>query len=324
MDRRKVAGFILCLAAVAGALQMSGCFRGEGMTPLMLAAHDGNIPALKERIAAGDDLNARSRYSWTPLMFAAWKGHREQVVALLDAGADPDLESGVVPSAFETVGGWPPTTALREAVRARHFGIARLLVSRGATVDAKSVGLAAERADAGLLEELAGRCAEWKGATGDEVRAEALADAAGAGKVANLEWLVRQEADPDRIVHGETALKEAVDDDQVEAVRFLLEHGANPNVIFRSSRETALSSAVSKHTETPRFDRNAAVIRLLLKHGADRDHRPFDGDESIVDIARRRRDSGRKSVAEATDPVVRGRLEAYLGHEEAVLGLLER
>ena len=44
---------------VAGAFVLSGC-GGEGMTPLMLAAHGGNTAELKARIAAGDAVDARA------------------------------------------------------------------------------------------------------------------------------------------------------------------------------------------------------------------------------------------------------------------------
>ena len=93
-------------------------------------------------IKEGAEVDAESRYKWTALMFACWKGHEEVAVALLEAGADPNHRSTRVESHFETVGGHPPSSPLREAMRKKHFGIVRALIDAGARFDGGSAALA--------------------------------------------------------------------------------------------------------------------------------------------------------------------------------------
>jgi ankyrin repeat protein len=308
---------------IAAAFLFSGC-GGEGMTPLMLAAHGGNTPELKARIAAGDAVDARSRYGWSALMFAAWKGHREQVVMLLDAGADPNARSGAVPSRFETVGGHPPSNALREAISNGHLDIARLLMDRGAKPDPGAVALAGGKGDIELLENLAKRGVDWNAPSESALHATALCSAASAGKRDNAAWLLRHGAEPDVIAVGQTALDEAVYHDHPELVRLLLENGADPNLTFDRGRETALFSAVSKHTDRRFYARNLEVVKLLRKHGADPGFRALGGPETILEYAKKRRESGMRYRDAATDPEIRSRHEASLLHDDAVIRLLEK
>jgi ankyrin repeat protein len=307
---------------IAGAFLFSGC-GGEGMTPLMLAAHGGNTPELKARIAAGDAVDARSRYGWTALMFAAWKGHREQVVMLLDAGADPNAGSGAVPSRFETVGGHPPSNALREAISSGHGDIARLLMDRGAKPDPGAVALAGGKGDIALLENLAKRGVDWNAPSESAFHPTALCSAASAGKRENAAWLLRHGAEPDVIAVEQTALKAAAYEDHPELVRLLLENGADPNLAFDRGRETALFSAVSKHTDRRFYARNLEVVKLLRKHGADPGFRVFGGKETILEFARKGPESGMRYRDAATDPEIRQRHEASIAHDEAVIRLLE-
>jgi ankyrin repeat protein len=307
---------------IAGAFLFSGC-GGEGMTPLMLAAHGGNTPELKARIAAGDAVDARSRYGWTALMFAAWKGHREQVVMLLDAGADPNAGSGAVPSRFETVGGHPPSNALREAISSGHGDIARLLLDRGAKPEPGAVALAGGKGDIALLENLAKRGVDWNAPSESAFHPTALCSSASAGKRENAAWLLRHGAKPDVIAVEQTALKAAAYEDHPELVRLLLENGADPNLAFDHGRETALFSAVSKHTDRRFYARNLEVVKLLRKHGADPGFRVFGGKETILEFARKGPESGMKYRDAATDPEIRQRHEASIAHDEAVIRLLE-
>ena len=307
---------------VAGALVFSHC-GGEGMTPLMLAAHGGNTAELKARIGAGDAVDARSRYGWTALMFAAWKGHREQVVLLLDAGADPNLGSGAVPSQFETVGGHPPSNALREAISSGHLSIARLLMDRGAKPDPEAVARAGGKGNLELLNDLAKRGVDWNLPSGNAFHATALCSAAAAGNHRNAEWLLRHGADPNVIAVEQTALKEAGYHDHPELVRLLLENGADPNLAFDRGRQTALFSAVSKHTAPHDYARNLEVVKWLRKHGADPGFRALGGSKTILGFKRLQRANGQKYLAAATDSEIRQRHAASLAHDDAVIRLLE-
>lgn len=307
---------------IAGAFLFSGC-GGEGMTPLMLAAHAGNTPELKARIAAGDAVDARSRYGWTALMFAAWKGHREQVKMLLDAGADPNAGSGAVPSRFETVGGHAPSNALREAISNGHLEIARLLLDRGAKPEPGAVALAGGKGDIALLEDLAKRGVDWNAPSDSAFNPTALCSAASSDKRDNAVWLLRHGAKPDVIAVGQTALKEAAYHDHPEMVRLLLEHGADPNLALDRGRESALFSAVSKYTDRRFYARNLEVVKLLRKHGADPGFRVFGGPETILEFVKKRRESGIQHRDAATDREIRQRHAASVVHVEAVIRILE-
>lgn len=278
---------------------------------------------MKAQLAAGDDVNARSRYGWTALMFAAWKGHDEEVVMLLDAGADPNLISGAVPSGFETVGGTSPTTALRLAIKSKHVAIARLLMDRGAKLDPDVIALAGGIGNLSLLVNLQGRGADWNMPSSSAFNATALCSASASGDTKSVAWLLRHGANPNVIAVGQTALKEAVYHDQVEVVRHLLKHGADPNLIYdvRGS-EAALFHAVTKHTDRRHYSENLEVIRLLLEHGADKNHRSLSSKSTPLEFLLVQRANGDKYIDSAPDPETRQRHLDSRAHKDAVIQLL--
>ena len=121
-----------------------------GETALMLAAAGGDLSLVKHLVTYGARINIEG---WSPLIYAAWRGHTEVVRYLLDNGADIDAVSANGTSAlmmasafgqFETVklllwkvadpnlktdsGG----TALQWAIRAKNTDIAALLRQAGA------------------------------------------------------------------------------------------------------------------------------------------------------------------------------------------------
>ena len=64
-----------------------------------VAAESGNIEAVKQAIADGADVNARSEFGYTPLHFAAQNSRREIAELLIANGADVNAknESGNTP-----------------------------------------------------------------------------------------------------------------------------------------------------------------------------------------------------------------------------------
>ena len=56
-------------------------------------AFDGNIEAVKQHLAAGTDVNAKSGDGRTPLHYAAWRGHKEIIKLLITNGADVNVMS---------------------------------------------------------------------------------------------------------------------------------------------------------------------------------------------------------------------------------------
>lgn len=63
--------------------------RRDELTELMMCAADGNISRIKELIAYGHDVNARSHSGSTALMYAARNNRVECIHYLLASGADP-------------------------------------------------------------------------------------------------------------------------------------------------------------------------------------------------------------------------------------------
>ena len=89
------------------------------------AAERGNIEAVKQHLAAGVDVNAKSDDGGTPLLYAAAYGHRKIVELLIAAGADVNVknENG--------------KTTLHFAVLNGRKVIVELLIAKGADVNAK-------------------------------------------------------------------------------------------------------------------------------------------------------------------------------------------
>ncbi len=73
--------------------------RGDGITPLFMAAAYGRSAVVKVLVKAGADANKARNDGTTPLWMAAQKGYLDVVIALLAAGADVDkaCNSGATP-----------------------------------------------------------------------------------------------------------------------------------------------------------------------------------------------------------------------------------
>jgi uncharacterized protein len=60
----------------------------HGNTPLMLAARDGHLDAVRVLIERGANLNVTAKYGLSALMLAIVRGHAEVAQTLINAGAD--------------------------------------------------------------------------------------------------------------------------------------------------------------------------------------------------------------------------------------------
>lgn len=111
----------------------------EGSTYLHAAAHKVDSSKLIGLlIESGIDVNAKDRYGWTPLHFAAGKPNFGNVEALLSAKADPNAESTEVwENAFVDAEGAESVT-FRYQVGTRPLDVARHSVSRNTGSNRKS------------------------------------------------------------------------------------------------------------------------------------------------------------------------------------------
>jgi ankyrin repeat protein len=98
-----------------------------GLTPLAIAAANGNAAMIGVLLDAGADPNAFDPAGETPLMSAARVGKADAVTLLLDRGATVDLADNTYQQ-----------TALMVAVREHRPEVVTLLLSRGANVNAKT------------------------------------------------------------------------------------------------------------------------------------------------------------------------------------------
>jgi hypothetical protein len=94
-------------------------------TSLMIAAWEGNVAMMELFVSRGADVNRANRYGEQALLLAAWRGNLEATRWLLDHGASTK-RSGKA---------W---SAMHYAVYAGHDEIARLLLDRGADVNARA------------------------------------------------------------------------------------------------------------------------------------------------------------------------------------------
>jgi ankyrin repeat protein len=317
----------ILFAGLCSALLLSpGCRMNankEGVTPLMLAARSGDNATLSTLIAGGANLDKPSKYGWTALMFASWKGHTDIVQKLLQAGANPNVVSKDVPSAFETVGGHPPSAALREAIQNQHFDIAYLLLDAGATADPVACALAGGTGNIPLLEKLLTLGADLNRSSRNGFYPTPLCAASEAGKLEAVQWLIKKGADPNFIAVHHTALGKAVYADQVEIVEYLLKHGANPNLVYSFMKGAALHEAATKRSPWRKYDENLAIIRILLSHGADRAHKA-NGKHTALEFVKIQRNNGLKYVQKVTDPKIRKRLEDSQKHKDSIIDLLTK
>jgi ankyrin len=100
----------------------------EGVTPMQLAAMNGNAAMLVRLVKAGADPNAPlTEYGDTALMMASRTGKTDAITVLLEGGGKVN--------AVETWGG---TTALMWAVSERHPAAVKVLVDHGADVNVRS------------------------------------------------------------------------------------------------------------------------------------------------------------------------------------------
>ena len=81
--------------------------------PILAAAYNGNIEAVKQHLAAGTDVNVKGGFAdGTPLHYAAANGHKEIAELLIDKGADVNAKDIWVHTPLEVaIGRKHPETA---------------------------------------------------------------------------------------------------------------------------------------------------------------------------------------------------------------------
>lgn len=184
---------------------------GGGLTPLVYAAREDCLECARLLVEAHADVNQTTHYGWTALLTATQNRHYKLATYLLDHGANPNIANN---------GGWTP---LYLAVDNRnieggdypvrkpdmdHFDYIKLLVEKGANVNARICGKAST-------------AAECKG------------DSTETRTIFTMQWLYED---------GATPFLRAAQSGDVQLMKYLLDHGADPK-IKTSQGETALAVA---------------------------------------------------------------------------------
>lgn len=197
----------------------------DGFTPLMWASTNGHREVVEILIDKGADVNATSIQGYSPLSEASFSGHAEVLVILIQAGADINQQDRE---------GW---SSLHLAVREGQLTIAKVLLMNGVDIDAQNkltgatpLTLAAEYGAVHMLQELLDH--------GANVSATDFNGASGMHYApASLNWQPVMEAllgaDGDinaRDNVGDTPLEYAAWVGNHDAIRWLLDRGADPTI----------------------------------------------------------------------------------------------
>jgi ankyrin repeat protein len=257
------------LEVVDALLKAEADFRtplNSGFTPLFFAVREGHSAVVFRLLDAGLDVNdllqPKNGKAFTPLILALENGHFELAAALLKAGADPNLQPAGY-AALHAISwvrkpirgdGDPPPAGSGDL---SSLDVVKALVASGAeinlplkkgesgrgrftTTGSTPFLLAARTGDVPLMKVLLELKADPKLANADD--SPPLLAAAGVGALGD----------------GDEAA--ATQDEAIEAVKFLLELGADVDAVDKNG-ETAMHGAA--YQSLPK------LVELLAKHGAD-------------------------------------------------------
>ena len=255
-----------------------------GLTPLMFAAREGCRECVQVLVEAGADVNYEDPAWATSLNLAVYNAHFDTAALLLELGAHPNDESLYLAAEIHNLradgGSGQARLAPRTPDKLDSVDIARLLLAKGADPDAA------------LTRELQSRKNSFERVSSVTGRTP-LQQAAAAADLEMMRLLLEGGADPDRLtmaaeglfagdrdgawgghlalllaVRAETpvtsqlAYRSIGPGDSFEAVKLLLDHGADVN-------RADLAGATALHFAAQQGDLD--VMQLLIDRGATLD-----------------------------------------------------
>jgi ankyrin repeat protein len=263
----------------------------KGRTPLMEAAMGQHLAAMRLLVRLGADVNAVSKNRTTALYMAARKGHTDAVTFLLDSGANYTIrpydgltllqavvESGNV-ELFHALAargahvhalGANQLSVLLVAAAEGHTGMAAMLINQyGVDINAASASGQTALMTAVLYDHYS--CAELLLANGAAVNSVASAGYTAlhwcvnkADNAAMMQLLLTHGADVHKLAastlgYPVDALTIAVNEKRVNAVRVLLDAGANAARVSPLGFTNLMGAIEHDTTE---------IAQALLQHGA--------------------------------------------------------
>ena len=251
---------------------------GGGLSALHLAAREGDIESAKALLDGGADVNQVTEYAWTPLLTAINNRNYALASMLMDRGADPNIANK---------GGWTPLYIATDNRNIEggdypvpkpdldHLEIITKLLDKGANPNAR------------VKEDTLTRTIftmQWFFEDG----ATAFARAAQSSDTVLMKLLLKYNADPKiATAIGDTAITlaggigwvegvtyERSREENVEALRMLLDLGLDPNTANNEGRTALMGAALKGRNE---------AIQLLVDRGARldlHDHGSRDTDKT--------------------------------------------
>ncbi len=260
----------------------------------MFAAKDGDEHQVIRLLEEGAEVNKKSQYGWTALMFAAHYGHLDVVNQLIQHDADLNVVSKRVPTGpMATRGGHTETTALREAIVQSHLDIAHLLLDSGAKANHKSLNEAGASGDISLVKKILGQGLSVNDIPQKKFWGTPLASASREGDIPMMRYLLDQGADANlRTENAITPLSSAIKSFNPKAVKLLLEKGADPNMLRSRTSvgnftplKIAIRSVNPMIKKQAKLDNMHRMLELLFEYGAGEENTPPEEYQEYISTA---------------------------------------
>jgi len=235
---------------------------GGGITPLVFATRQNCMECVKELLDAGADVNQVTHYGWTPLLTATQNRHYKIGAYLLDHGANPNIKNN---------GGWSPLYLATDnrnieggdyPVRKPdmdHLEFIKLLLAKNADVNVRVCGT-------------------------QSTPTNCVGDSTETRTNFTMQWLNED---------GATPFLRAAQSSDVELMKLLLAHGADPKIATQRN-VTALAVAagiawVEGVTYETSRQENVETVKMLLDLGLDPNIHDEDGRTSLHGAAHKGR-----------------------------------